>query len=222
MSDGGFGRARVETLEPELLHQVEHLFVVAVDELAAELGRQAVGEQVRRREHAAAGAVGALEDRGGQARLLELVGGVQSGHAGADDGDARRSCAPVGSARSRRRAGGGASDRAQPAAIAAAAVAADAPQEPPPRHAPSRPARRAAAAAGPLARGHGRDAKRAAQGVKERATRHRYLRTLAEKITHEGTKVLNGRTFDGFMPSMCFMWLLMRSRLTSSAARAAR
>ena len=71
--------------------------MAAVDELAAELGGEAVAEQVGGGEHAAAGAIGAFEDLRAQAGLLQLVGGVESGHAAADDGDAR-GAGPAGAA----------------------------------------------------------------------------------------------------------------------------
>ena len=63
MSDATSGALRVEPLEAELRHQRQHLVVRAVDELAAELGGEAVAEQVGGGEHAAAGPIGAFEDR---------------------------------------------------------------------------------------------------------------------------------------------------------------
>ncbi len=69
-------------------------------------------EQVRGREHAAAGAARAFEDRRRQTGLLQLVGGVEPGHAAADDGDARRAGIRLGRTACAVAGGGGSGSRA--------------------------------------------------------------------------------------------------------------
>ena len=58
-----------------------------LDELAAELSGDALGEQAAGRECATAGAAGGLEDRGVDAGLLEPVGADEAGEPGADNGN---------------------------------------------------------------------------------------------------------------------------------------
>jgi hypothetical protein len=148
----------------------------AVDELATELGGDAVGEQVRGGEHPPAGAVGGLEDRRSQAGLLQLVGTVQPGHAAADNGDAdaarwggRSRGRRVGRRRRALSASGGHHEPGRGDHRVA--------QEPPPR---ARDLEQLVDGrdAGPLARGDGRDTQRLPQGIEQRAPRHINLRWL--------------------------------------------
>ena len=105
--------------------------------------------------------------------LLQLVGRVQAGDAGADDGDARRLRTRLGPAGVVDE-GGGASTRLQPATSAAASAVAESRRKRRRVYAISMSSSRRRIAR-PFARCDGCDSKCATQGIKEWGSRHSHL-----------------------------------------------
>ena len=81
------GRLRVDQAEPKHLGQGEHVFMVAVDEFAAEFRVHARGDAARVRLDATADVVRPLIKRHVESGLGEQVGRVQTGDARAHDRD---------------------------------------------------------------------------------------------------------------------------------------
>jgi hypothetical protein len=83
--------------------------VTAVDEFAAELGREPGAHEVARREHPATGTFGGIVDGSDDAGIAQSQRGIESREPGTDDDDTRRR--PARGCRTsrtrRRRTGGG-------------------------------------------------------------------------------------------------------------------
>src|SRR5262249_59524958 len=77
----------VVELQPELAHELLELEVAVVDQLAAVLVDLAFREVATAREAPAADPAGPFEDLRGEYRLLQPVGGDETGETGADDND---------------------------------------------------------------------------------------------------------------------------------------
>ena len=84
----GIAPAVVE-VEIELLENSPKVSVVGVDERAADVSRDPGLDHAHPRQHSPADPVAGLVDRGLQALLSKLPGGIEPGNAGTDDGDAR-------------------------------------------------------------------------------------------------------------------------------------
>jgi hypothetical protein len=111
----GIGPAVVEA-EAELLQEGAKVGVVGVDERAAEVVDDPGLDQALAREHPPADPAAGFVDRGLQAVLSELPGGVEPGDAGADDGDARVAGAAERQARRQAEAARGEGGAEEPAA----------------------------------------------------------------------------------------------------------